>query len=171
MAVYPNKTGSYSEESLTVTSQNSECLYGLSKICSEQLLDYFMQGQPVQTVHLRFAQVYGEGMRSDRVMSKMEDELQTGNCITVYGNGERVSNFIPIGQAVDAICRFIRNSAAGKFNIGGEQLSYLDLARRIIGRSGNSASVIRALPQGCREKVVLDCSKYQALLDSAREVS
>lgn len=166
MAVYSNTTGTYNEDSATVTSKNAECLYGLSKICCEQLLDFFLLPQAVKTVHLRFAQVYGEGMRNDRVMSHMEQELESTNSITVYGDGERTSNFIPVEQVVESIHRFIENDAEGTYNVGGEQLSYLQLAQRVIERNGVSRSSIRAVSQGCKEQVVLDCSKYQALLKS-----
>jgi nucleoside-diphosphate-sugar epimerase len=169
MAVYPNKTGTYNEESLTVTSGNAECMYGLSKVCSEQLLDFLMLQQPVQTVHLRFAQIYGEGMRSDRVMSHMEQELKDTNSITVYGDGVRVSNFIPVDKAVDAICNFITSDAEGIYNVGYEQLSYMDLAERIIKAKGNADSSISTVPQGCREQVVLDCAKYHALLEGGKD--
>ena len=67
-------------------------------------------------------------------------------------------------QVVAAICRFAMNNAAGIFNIGGEQLSYLQLAERIIESNGNAGSSIITVPQGCREQVVLDCSKYQTLI-------
>ena len=164
MAVYPNKTGTYTEESNPVVSKNSECLYGLSKICSEQILDFLTLQEPTDTVHLRFAQIYGSGMRNDRILSQLEAELKATNCITVYGNGERVSNFIPIESVVDAIAFFIQNDACGTFNIGGEQKSYLQLAEGIIERHGNQDSQIKLVPQGCREQVVLDCSKYQAWL-------
>lgn len=164
MAVYPNRSGTYNEESVAVTSQNAECLYGLSKICSEQLLDFFLLKHAVKTVHLRFAQVYGAGMRNDRVMSHMEQELESTNAITVFGNGERVSNFIPVKEVVASIHHFITNDSEGTFNVGGEQLSYLQLAQRIVDRKGNVESSVSAVPQGCREQVVLDCSKYQSLL-------
>lgn len=166
MAVYPNETGTYNEQSTPSTSRNAECLYGLSKICTEQMLDFFMSNLPTKTVHLRFAQVYGEGMRSDRVMSHMEQELRETNFITVYGDGERVSNFISVDQVVEAIFRFAVNEADGIFNVGGEQLSYLQLAQRIIAAKGDSDSSVISVPQGCREQVVLDCSAYQALLKS-----
>lgn len=166
MAVYPNRSGTYNEESATATSQSAECLYGLSKICSEQLLDFFLLKHAVKTVHLRFAQVYGEGMRNDRVMSHMEQELESTNAITVYGNGERVSNFIPVKEVVGSIHYFITNDAGGTFNIGGKQLSYLQLAQRIVDRKGNSESSVNVVPQGCREQIILDYSKYQLLLKS-----
>jgi nucleoside-diphosphate-sugar epimerase len=74
MAVYPNRTGVYSEESITNAVWSAEGLYGLSKICSEQLIDFLLKGTLIKTVHMRFAQVYGEGMRSDRIIPMMKQE-------------------------------------------------------------------------------------------------
>lgn len=163
MAVYPNRTGVYSEESITNSVQSAEGLYGLSKICGEQLIDFLLKGTCIKTVHMRLAQVYGDGMRNDRVISMMKQELSDANRITVYGNGERESNFISIAEVVRAISFFIRNEADGVYNIGGRQLSYMQLAQSLIRECGNTDSTITTVPRGCREKVVLDCSKYEKI--------
>jgi nucleoside-diphosphate-sugar epimerase len=87
----------------------------------------------------------------------------------VYGNGERVSNFISIGEVARATSFFIRNEADGVYNIGGRQLSYLQLAQSIIDECGNAGSKIIAVPHGCREKVVLDCSKHEKINSTCQE--
>lgn len=42
MAVYPNIEGTFSETSQVQMSLNSDCIYGLSKFCSENLFDFFL---------------------------------------------------------------------------------------------------------------------------------
>lgn len=104
IAVYPNIDGEYFEDSEIRPSVNAEGIYGLSKFCGENLLDLSCDGTKV--LNLRLSQVYGEGMRSDRVYSMMRDELEQSNTITVFGNGVRVSSFIEINTLIDKILFF-----------------------------------------------------------------
>lgn len=163
MAVYPNRSGVYSETSPTYVADNTECLYGLSKICAEQVLDFLLRPFGCKAVHLRFAQVYGPGMRPDRTPSRMEDELRRTGVVTVFGGGERESNFIAIDRVIDAFELFLGRDAEGVYNVGDEQLTYRALAGSIVARYGDAGARIALVPQGSRAKVVLDCGKYRAL--------
>lgn len=163
MAVYPNRTGIYSESSPTWAAGNTECLYGLSKICAEQLLEFLLRPAGCRVAHLRFAQILGPGMRSDRTPARMEEELRQTGKVTVFGDGSRESNYIDVADAVAAIVMFAKNDASGVFNVGGEQLSHRELAERIVARAGDANARIRFVPGGEQPRVVLDCSKYRAL--------
>lgn len=164
MAVYPNVSGCYSEESLSMPQKNNDCLYGLSKISSEVLLDFILRNEDIRIAHLRVAQVYGYGMRQDRIIPVMQKELEQKNIITVYGNGERQSCFIEIGKLVKIINYLLNNKVSGVFNIGDENISYNDLAKKIVERHGNSNSSIIKTPQGNKEKFNLDTSKLQDII-------
>jgi nucleoside-diphosphate-sugar epimerase len=164
IAVYPNKDGIYSEASEIKTSVNSECLYGLSKFCSENMLDFLLRKEKIIISHLRISQAYGEGMRQDRIISMMIKELKEKNCITVFGNGKRISNFISIEKVLDIVNFFINNETAGIFNVGDENLSYLELAKRVIGQYGNRRSKIVLRPDGSRAKFYLNTGKINKLL-------
>lgn len=164
IAVYPNVDGVFNENSKIMMSSNSECMYGLSKFCSENIFEYMLKNEEVIVTNLRVAQVYGEGMREDRIISIMMSELKEKNTITVFGQGERVSNFIHIDKLLKVIRYFIIKDIAGVFNIGDESLSYLNLAKKIIDEYGNKSSEITMREDGSRAKFILDTTKMERVM-------
>jgi len=159
MAVYPNTSGLFYEDSLPMPQKNLDCLYGFSKLTSEVILDFLLRKEYIRLVHLRVAQVYGEGMRQDRIIPVMCKELEEKNTITVYGNGERQSCFIEINKLVEKVDYFMQNKLDGVYNVGDENISYFDLAEKIIEQFGNNESTIIRNAQGNKEKFNLDTSK------------
>lgn len=161
IAVYPNEDGEYFENSEIRPSANNDCLYGLSKFCGENILDFLHKTTPI--IHLRIAQVYGENMREDRIFKMMRNELQETNMITVFGNGRRVSNFINIEILINKISFFLENDIVGIFNIGEINLSYQDLASQIIIQYGNQTSQIKLVESGISTKFILNIDKLKKM--------
>lgn len=159
MAVYPNIDGDFNEESQIKPSENTDCMYGLAKFCSENIFDYMLKNQDIKISHLRVSQVYGENMYQDRIMPIMVQELQEKNTITVFGNGERQSDFICVDKLINFVNYFIENDIHGIYNVGDESLSYLNLAEKIISEYGDEKSLIKKIPQGIKPKFQLDKSK------------
>jgi nucleoside-diphosphate-sugar epimerase len=166
MAVYPNIDGIYSENSKVWCADNSDCLYGLSKFCSENIFSFMLKKSDIKIIHLRLGQVYGDGMRNDRIMPIMQKELRETNKITVYGNGERVSNFISIQRLLEIINLFLEKDTEGIFNIGDEQISYFEMANKIIEKNGNDLSCVIRKEQGSKSKFYLDTTKLKYLLSA-----
>lgn len=163
IGVYPNISGTYNEQSVIEPSINHECLYGLSKVCSEELFKFYLKDE-VQVINIRLGQVYGLGMRKDRIFSIMKNELLRDNIITVFGRGERVSNFISIDYLIEKIKRIVqKDEIQGTFNLGDKNLSYYNLAEMIIKEFGNSSSKIRLSEKGIESKVIIDSSKFNNL--------
>ena len=165
MAVYPNVSGLFSEKSLPSPQKNNDCIYGLSKYCSEVIFEYLLNKKNMRIVHLRLAQVYGKGMRKDRIIPNMRRQLEEKNSILVYGNGERVSNFIEINKLANYIDYFLNHDISGIYNIGDKNLSYYDLAKSLIEKYGNRDSTIKKIKKGSKEKFIFDSSKIQKLMD------
>ena len=165
MAVYPNTSGLFSENSLPMPQKNLDCLYGFSKLSSEVILDFLLRKEYIRIVHLRVAQVYGEGMRQDRIIPVMRKELEEKNTITVYGDGERQSCFIEIDKLVETVDYFIQNKLDGVYNVGDENKSYVDLAEIMIEQFGDEDSIIIKDPKGNKEKFNLDTSKLQRIVN------
>lgn len=162
IGVYPNKDGNFNENSEVDPSENSECLYSLSKFCSEILFKFFLTNTKV--INLRLAQTIGEGMRSDRMFSVYLDELKKHNQISVWGNGERESNFIQLDELLKKIDFILSNdSISGTFNIGQKNISYLELANSVIENFGDINSKIILLEKGIKSKVKIECSKFDKL--------
>jgi len=159
IAVYPNKNGHYFEDSEIRPSVNTEGMYGLSKFCGENILDFLHK--QFKIVHLRIAQVYGEGMREDRIFKVMQQELKQTNIITVFAEGLRVSNFIHIDTLIEKVILFINCEVSGIFNIGEKNLSYKDLALNIIELYGNSDSKINLIKEGVSSKCYINTDKLK----------
>jgi UDP-glucose 4-epimerase len=163
IAVYPNVDGKFSEESQVKMSGNAECMYGLAKFCSENIFDFFLKDQlPIS--HLRVSQVYGEGMRSDRIISIMIEELKKNNSVTVFGNGERRSDFIAIEKLLKLVGKFIDYDIPGIYNVGDESMSYLELAQKVLKEHGNSKSQIIKKSSGIKSNFRLDINKLKKAL-------
>jgi UDP-glucose 4-epimerase len=161
VAVYPNKDGEYSEDSEIKPSLNNDGLYGLSKFCGENILDFFYKNNSLCITHLRISQVYGEGVRGDRIFKIMRKELEDFNSITVFGEGRRVGNFIEINSLIEKLIYCIENTLPGIFNIGDKNLSYYDLAQDIIDKHGNLKSTIKLVDKGVASKTYINCEKFK----------
>jgi NAD-dependent epimerase/dehydratase len=164
IAVYPNRDGIFSEISEIRPSENAECLYGLSKFCGENILDFYLKNKDIKVIHLRLSQVYGPGMREDRIVKLMEKELKETNKITVFGMGKRASNFINIDTLIKKIRIVLNYNSSDIFNIGEENISYKTLAERIIQQYGNKDSVVKLTKVGISSNVIIDCSKEMEVL-------
>jgi len=162
VAVYPNIDGDFSEESKTFVGHNPEGLYGLSKICSENIFDFYLS-RSMCVSHLRLSQVFGDGMRDDRIYSIFLNELRETNKISVWGNGERTSNFIDISKLLDILQLFIDTKNPGVYNVGDHNISYKDIAQIIINKFGDKASKIILVPEGNKSKFNLNLEKLHAL--------
>jgi nucleoside-diphosphate-sugar epimerase len=162
MAVYPNIDGDFDEKSQIKMSDNTDCMYGISKFCSENIFDSTLKN--ILLSHLRISQVYGDGMYENRTISVMKKELKEKNTITVFGNGERQSNFIHIDKLLKIVNYFIENNICGIYNIGDEPLSYLQLAQKIIDENGNNNSIIIKKPEGLKSKFHFNISKINEII-------
>lgn len=165
IAVYPNISGEFKETFTVSTSKNTECIYGLSKICSEKLFDYLLRDISVSILHLRLSQVYGNGMREDRIIPIMLKELKEFNRITLLGEGKRISNFINIKKVTQFVSMFLKNDTKGIYNIGDKNQSYLDLAKRLIKDCGDQGSIIVKKNEGSRSKFILNISKLKKFIN------
>lgn len=166
MAVYPNSDGTYSEDSKVDTSDNNDCLYGLSKICAENIFNHFLSkrnGIPV--TNLRISQVFGERMNKGRTYYIMKNQLKIENKISVWSNGERVSNFVDVKKVSKVVRFFVENpQLSDTYNLGGDNLSYAELAKKIIEEFGNLDSKIVLIDKGVKAKFYLNTNKLDNLL-------
>lgn len=164
MSIYPNIDKEFTEKDCPDISGNADGIYGLSKLCSENLFGFYFKGK-IDLTHLRLSQVYGDGMRSDRIHVIMKEELLKDNTISVWGEGERVNNFIHTDKVSDTIHRILTsNVKSGVFNLGGENLSYKELALDIIDKFGNDKSTLTLVNKGLRSKFYLNSDKIEAAL-------
>lgn len=165
LAVYPNRDGNYNETSQVDPSTNTECLYGLAKFNSEILFTRFLS-KKTNVVNFRMCQVYGSGMQEDRLVGLFQKELREKNTITVFGDGERISNFIHVDDVCETVRKVLQRPVAGTFNLGcHDNISYFALAEKIIETVGTSNSKIVKRSEGVIAKVRIDVSKIERTYD------
>ena len=142
MAVYSEKSGNYDELSPTNCEDNKDSIYGISKLISEKIISSMLIDTNIQILHLRISQVYGPKLNIMRIIPQMILELKNYNTITVFNQGERVSNFTNIIFLLKVLNFFLIKKYFGIYNIGEENISYKKLAKKIIKIYGNSTSKI-----------------------------
>jgi nucleoside-diphosphate-sugar epimerase len=85
--------------------------YGVSKLAAEYYCRVFYEVYGVETVCLRFFNVYGSrqvvGPYSGVIM-KFIDRLERGEAPIIYGDGEQTRDFVFVGGVVDACLRAMR---------------------------------------------------------------
>ncbi len=156
MAVYPNQDGVYKENGIIDPSGNGDGLYGLAKFNAEMFLNFFLSPQ-MKLMHLRLTQVYGPGMRQDRIFTSMVKELRQKNTITVFGNGERVTNFIHIRDVIATIDGMLNGPRSGIYNVGAfKHMTLEQWAKKIIRQYGNARSRVIKFDKGSRVKQRID---------------
>jgi UDP-glucose 4-epimerase len=108
-------------------------LYGVSKVAGEKIMDSFHDNYDIETVNLRFGNIYGVGIftRYDTVIPKFVKQALTGNELTIYGDGEYSRDFIHVEDITKAIMLglSLRGIGGEVFNVGGETMSVNEIAK------------------------------------------
>lgn len=109
--------------------------YGASKLAGEGYCSAFFRTYGVETVALRFGNVYGPGStHKPSVVARFIKQALAGEAWEIYGSGRQTRDFIFIADLVRAI-----RLAASKEAVGGEifqiatsaETSVIDLARQL----------------------------------------
>ena len=142
------------EEKDLPTSENSELNpispYALHKLIGEQYCTLFSKLYDLETVSLRYFNVYGDRMSLDGayklVIPVFTEQILNGEPMTIRGDGEQRRDFTYVGDVVDANIRagFYQHPLWGEvFNVGnGDNLSVNEIADLIGGERINVDPVI-----------------------------
>lgn len=149
-------------EDQPLTAKNT---YGASKVAAEAYCRTFAHVFGLETVVLRFANVYGP-RDFDRVIPIWLERARRGKPLEVYG-GEQVIDFVWIGTVVEALMRAAEADLVGRpVNIaGGSGTPIRELAARILAVTG-SESPLHVSPARKDEVVrfVADVQRMRSLL-------
>ena len=141
-------------------SGNTECLYGLAKFSSEMIFSFILKDK-AEVVNLRLGQVYGPGMQDDRIIGIFRKELSEKNTITLFGRGERCSNFIHIDDIVDGMIKVVSKPVPGTYNLGcSSNFTYRQIAGKIISGLGDKSSKVILCDKGSRAKAEIVTGKF-----------
>ena len=118
--------------------------YASSKLADEGLCAVYARCYGLETVALRYFNVYGPGQDPSSayaaVIPKMVDLVRQGRSPVIYGDGEQTRDFVYVGDVVEANLRAMGSPVAsgGVFNIAsGSGISLnrmLDLIGGVFGR-------------------------------------
>ncbi|WP_029460247.1 NAD-dependent epimerase/dehydratase family protein [Solidesulfovibrio alcoholivorans] len=161
LAVYPVRDGVFDEDGPIDPAANTEGFYGLAKFEAEMLLR-LLAPAGTGVVNLRLAQAYGPGQGDNLLVAVLARELAEKNTITLFGEGERVSNFIHADDVAEALLAVLAAPRAGTYNLGcAENTSYVALAHALVAARGRPDARVILEPRGIRAKCAIDTSKFQ----------
>lgn len=113
--------------------------YGASKLAGEGYCSAYYHAFGIETVALRFGNVYGEGSgKKNSVVAKFIKQALAGERLEIYGDGGQTRDFIHISDLVGAIVR-----AAETPNIGGEAFQIATAAETTVAEV--SRELVRAM--------------------------
>ena len=95
--------------------------YGVTKLCSEQLVMAYRRSAGLDARCVRYFTVYGPRQRPDMAFSRFIAAARTGDAVEVYGDGEQVRDFTFVADAVEATIRAgsVADPGGAIFNVGG----------------------------------------------------
>ena len=113
-------------------------LYGVTKLAGENLMSLYHDVYGLETVVLRFGNIYGVGLftRWETVIPRFVKLALEGKPLTIYGDGGSSRDFVHVWDIVEAL-RLSAEAEAGKvsgevFNVGGEAVTVRDIAKIVM---------------------------------------
>ncbi len=150
-SVYGDQGGGRVKEDATLKPMSP---YAVSKLAAENYCSLFNQLGSLETVSLRYFNVYGprQGVNQySGVITLFQDTVRRNKPPIIYGDGKQTRDFVHVLDVVKAnIFAMKTKKAAGEiYNIGTSQkTSILTLAKMIIQASGNKQ--LRPIPLPAR---------------------
>jgi len=121
-------------------------LYGVTKLAGEKIMDAYFDGFGIETVNLRFGNVFGVGLytRWSTVIPKFVMQGMEGQPLTIYGDGNSSRDFVHVEDICQALMLALTKEGVGgeAFNVGGKAISIGRLSeivaadvKRVTGRN------------------------------------
>lgn len=89
--------------------------YGASKLAGEGYCSAYYRTFGIETVALRFGNVYGPGsMNKDSVVARFIKHAIAGETFEIYGDGNQTRDFVFIEDLMDAILRATQSGVGGE---------------------------------------------------------
>ena len=148
-------------------------LYGVTKVSGEQIINTYWDNYGIETVNLRFGNIYGVGVftRYDTVIPKFVNQAVGGEALTVYGDGEYSRDFVHVQDITKAMMLSLTTPGIGgeTFNVGGETLTVNRLAEivkeELASETGGEAKAVNTPPRkGETKQFSYDLTKIRGRL-------
>ena len=142
--------------------------YGVTKLCSEQLVMAYRRSAGIDARCVRYFTVYGPGQRPDMAFSRFIAAARRGEAVEVFGDGRQVRDFTYVDDAVEATIRAASIDEAGEaiFNVGGGSTVSVSGVLATLGEILGEPIGIRHLPAqaGDVRATSADLSRIERLL-------
>ena len=132
-AVY---TGEHFSDSMPLDYSKQHNPYAQSKIMDEMLADYFFHSKGLNTIGLRFFNVFGEGENEKGQYASIATQFlksrKKSEPLVVYGDGSQARDFIYVWDAARITLMILEKGSSGVYNVGtSKAVSYKDIAETI----------------------------------------
>lgn len=143
--------------------------YGVSKLTGEYYLGYYRVGFGIESVSLRYANVYGPRQRSDGeagVVAIFIDHLLAGRPPTINGDGRQTRDYVYVGDVAAANVLALESSYSGALNIGtGRETDVVALFASLREKVGSDVIAIHGPPKaGEQRRSSLEAARARAEL-------
>lgn len=150
--------------------------YGISKLSGEHYLSYFQSVSGIQTVALRFANVYGPRQDPEGeagVVSIFSRKLLQGEQPIINGNGRQTRDFVFVDDIVEAHLAVMGKDVQGTYNVGtGEETTINELFRIIADLTTPQVKELHGpAKKGEQLRSVVDAAKLRRELGWESKVS
>ncbi len=150
--------------------------YGFHKFLGEQYLAYYRRMHGLNTVVLRYGNVYGPRQAPETeagVIAIFTSAFLTGRRPVIFGDGTQVRDFVYVGDVADANLRALGRPIADPVQIGtGLGTSVNELAARLRTLTGAAVAPEHGPPvAGEVYKIVLDIARAEKVLGWRPRVS
>jgi len=156
--------------------KNPQSPYGIAKLSVEHYLAYFANVHQLQTVALRFANVYGprQGLHGEAgVVAIFSKRILAGQSLTIFGDGTQTRDYVFVGDVARAhlLATTIdlpkaTDIDARAFNLGtAVETDVNELARTLVASAASPVPIEHAPPRaGEQHRSVVDWSKARRVL-------
>lgn len=164
----------YCADSMEAHTEEEPCrpdeqnLYGISKYMGELLIQDILQESDMRYCILRISDIYGPGQRYGNLMKAMIQRAGSGEVLQVYGQGQRIRDYIYIQDVVDGIMFSWEHDLSGIYNLStGIGTSVRELAG-LVDRICGGRNGIELLPCENEDKSCVILSPEKLLREGFR---
>jgi len=154
--VYASSSAIYGEQGKLPIAEDAQpkplSPYASSKLEAEQCCLAFCEREGLETVSLRYFNVYGPRQTSGEyagVMVRFRDRLLSDQPPVIHGDGKQTRDFIHVSDVVEATLLALERDAAGEvINIGtGKATSINELCELFLKTSGKTLKPVHEAPR------------------------
>ncbi len=149
--------------------------YGVAKLATEQYLYYYHAVYGLETVSLRYANVYGPRQNPGGeagVIAIFTTRMLSGGQALINGDGRQTRDYVYVGDVVRANVLVLSRSGSDAFNVGTGKETDVNTLFRMIRALTGAAMEEKHMPalKGEQLRSVLDCRRIGDVLGWKPEV-